>query len=490
MRFCIDTKYLGAALTNAGTINVLSPLEFLGSGRTLVNQAGGLIDVQGDVGIFYDGNGGQQIINAGTFRKSAGPNASAVTGIAFQNSGTVLAQSGTIDLQSGGTLTGACTANSGAAVTFSGGTFAVSSSAVFGGGGFLGVNSGSPAFSGTLATAMSWTGGTVYGQLNIATNGWLAASGTGTRYLQMGVTNSGTITVASPVQFNGNSLLLANAAGGLVDVQGDVNFFSDGNGGQQIINAGTFRKSAGPNACAVNGIAFRNFGTVGILAGQLYLNSPFTNSSGGLVVRLNSPSDWGQLVCSSSVVLGNPLQVSFADGYAPPVSGQFRIISGTSLTGVFSPVNVQSDLASVAYSTNSAWLTITNTFLRLSNPVVSGGNLSFYVSTVSGQNYTVERSDDLKTGNWVFYTSFTGNGSLMQVSIPVAGTPTASSGSINPENHRQKNGGYSPEMSDDVAWDTYCVLPSLAIGLLSSVRNVEASLCPLPDISTGRCCHC
>jgi len=419
----LDPKYLALLITNAGTINLASPLQFSGSGRTLVNALGGLIDVQGDLSIFGDGNGGQQIVNAGTFRKSAGPNAGAVTGIGFQNSGTVLAQSGTIDLQSGGTLTGACSANSGAAVTFSGGTFAVAASAVFSGTGFVGVNSGSPAFTGALATTMSWTGGTVFGQLNIAPNGLLAASGTGTRYLQMVVTNSGTITVASPVQFTGSTLLLANQAGGLVDVQGDVNFFSDGNGGQQIINAGTFRKSAGPNACAVNGIAFRNFGTVGLLAGQLYLNSPFTNSSGGLVVRLNSPSDWGQLVCSSTVVLGNPLQVSFASGYAPPVGGQFRILSGASLTGVFSPVNVQSNLAFVAYSTNSAWLTITNTFPQLSSPVVNGGSFSFYVNTVSGQNYTVERTDDLKTGSWVFYTSFTGNGSLTQVSIPVSGTP-------------------------------------------------------------------
>jgi len=101
-----------------------------------------LIDVQATWAFSTTGNSGQQIINTGTFRKSAGPNASAVTGIAFQNSGTVMAQSGTIDLQSGGTLVGACTANPGAAVTFSGGTFAVSNSAAFGGGGYVGVASG------------------------------------------------------------------------------------------------------------------------------------------------------------------------------------------------------------------------------------------------------------------------------------------------------------------------------------------------------------
>ena len=416
-----ETKYLQAALTNAGTIILASPLEFIGGGRTLVNQAGALIDVQGDVNIFSDGYGGQQIINAGTFRKSVGPNACAVAGIAMQNSGTVSALSGTIDLQAGGTLAGACTASGGAAVTLSGGSFALTNSAVFSGGGYVGVPAGGVTFSGTLATAMSWTGGTLYGQLNIAPNGLLAASGAGTRYLQAVLTNAGTITLASPLQFQSGNLLLANQAGGLIDVQGDMGISSDGYGGQQILNAGTFRKSAGPNACSVNGIAFRNAGTVGVLAGQLYLNSPFTNSGGGLVLRLNSPTDWGQLICSSTVVLGNPLQVSFA--YAPTVGGQFRIISGTSLTGTFAPVNVQDGVASVLYNATSAFLYITNTIPQLLSPTVTVGNFSFYLNTASGQNYTVEDSDNVYSANWMFYTNFTGNGSLMQVIVPVAGAP-------------------------------------------------------------------
>jgi hypothetical protein len=232
-------------MTNAGTIVLASTLQFNGSGRTLVNQAGAVIDVQGDLAIFSDGSGGQQIINAGTFRKSIGPNACQVIGIAMRNSGTVSALSGTIDLQGGGTLAGACTAVSGAGVTFSGGSFTVTTSAVFSGGGYIGVAGGGVTWSGTLATPMSWTGGTLYGQLNIAANGLLAASGAGTRYLQAAVTNWGTITLASPLQFNATGMLVANQAGAVIDVQGDVSIQTDSSGSQQIINAGTFRKSAG-----------------------------------------------------------------------------------------------------------------------------------------------------------------------------------------------------------------------------------------------------
>ena len=419
----IETKYLQAALTNAGTLVVASPLQFNGNGRTLVNLAGGLIDVQGDVNLFSDGNNSQQILNAGTFRKSAGPNAGGISGIAFQNSGTLLAQNGTVDLQGGGTLAGTCQAADGAAVTFSGGTFTLTNTAVFGGGGFVGVASGAITLNGTLATPMGWTGGTIYGQFNLATNGWLAASGAGTRSLGAVVTNAGTITLASPLRFLGYGMLVANQAGGLFDVQGDVAIFSDGNNAQQLINAGTFRKSAGPNACAVNGIAFRNAGTVGILGGQLFLNTPFTNSGGGLVLRMNSAQDWGQLVCSSAVVLGAPLQVSFAGGYSPQVGGQFRIVSGTSLVGTFSPVTVQSGIGSVSYTTNGAFLSITATFPQLSSPTLTGGHLYFSLNTESGQSYTVQSNDDLRTDNWVFATSFTGNGSVMQVMVPAPGVP-------------------------------------------------------------------
>ena len=112
-------------------------------------------------------------------------------------------------------------------------------------------------------------------------------------------------------------------------------------------------------------------------------------------------------------------------GYAPPVGGQYRIISGASLTGVFNPVNVQSSLASVGYSTNRAWLTITNTYSppRLASPAMSAGSFSFSMPTVGGQSYTVESSDDLRSGNWVFYTNFTGSGLPLQISIPVSGAP-------------------------------------------------------------------
>jgi hypothetical protein len=42
---------------------------------------------------------------------------------------------------------------------------------------------------------------------------------------------------------------------------------------------------------------------------------------------------------------------------------------------------------------------------------------------VNNQSYTIQHDDYLAATNWVFYTNFTGNGSLMQVVAPVTNAP-------------------------------------------------------------------
>ena len=70
----------------------------------LVNLPGVLVDMQSDVGIsYYDGN--EVMVNQGTVRKSGGSGASAIYP-RLNNSGTLDAQSGTVSLTTGYTLTG------------------------------------------------------------------------------------------------------------------------------------------------------------------------------------------------------------------------------------------------------------------------------------------------------------------------------------------------------------------------------------------------
>ena len=64
--------YLSGIITNLGVIQVArSDVFFNGTGELLVNQLGGVMDLQGDFGIGY-WSGNMALINRGTIRKTAG----------------------------------------------------------------------------------------------------------------------------------------------------------------------------------------------------------------------------------------------------------------------------------------------------------------------------------------------------------------------------------------------------------------------------------
>ena len=56
-------------------------------------------------------------------------------------------------------------------------------------------------------------------------------------------------------------------------------------------------------------------------------------------------------------------------------------------------------------------------------PQFSGTGFNFGFQSVSNQSYTIQRNDDLTTTNWIFFTNFTGDGSLLQLVSPVTNAP-------------------------------------------------------------------
>ena len=335
-------KYLDGPITNAGTLTLASGLCFDANNAQIVNQASGLVDVEGDYTIYPNsGWSGMQFINAGTFRKSAGTNTCVVTGFPFYNTGSIQSLIGRVDLQSGGALAGTCTAAvAGAAVTFSGGSFTLASGAVFIGPGFVGVVNGTPAISGTLATAMQWSGGNLGGNWSIAASGSLTLSGATTKYLDGAITNAGTLTLASSLCFDANNAQIVNQASGLVEVQGDYTIYpSSGWPGMQIANAGTFRKSAGTNTATVSGIPFLSTGTVESQRGLLTFDAAFTNAAGSLAARLNGDGDYGRIACSAPLTLNGPFSVSLLSGYTPALSNMFQLLTYPSVSGSFTSYN-------------------------------------------------------------------------------------------------------------------------------------------------------
>ena len=200
----------------------------------------------------------EQFHNAGVVQKDT--TTGTTTFIYFNNTGTVHAESGTINFTHGSDLGGTFQADSGAAINFNAGSFVLSSAPNFQGPGLVQITGGNVAVTGTLTNlslsnvnlsglsnlvgtaslvncsfntsetigcTIHWAGGTLNGgsSLSVATNGVLNIEGT--VYLYGALTNAGTvywqggqINVAknSGVNYTGE---IWNQAGAVWDIQSD-----------------------------------------------------------------------------------------------------------------------------------------------------------------------------------------------------------------------------------------------------------------------------
>ncbi|MBI4332689.1 MAG: hypothetical protein HY673_15575, partial [Chloroflexi bacterium] len=111
-----------STLNNAGTVNWAggAPWTFEYT-ATLNNQAGGVLNVQGDNSLSPYGSGSKILNNAGTLNKSAGTGA-ATFYVAFNNTGTVNVNSGTLRLDAGSTHAGTLNIPSGQTLQLANGT--------------------------------------------------------------------------------------------------------------------------------------------------------------------------------------------------------------------------------------------------------------------------------------------------------------------------------------------------------------------------------
>jgi hypothetical protein len=317
------------------------------SGRTL-NNSGTATWTGGDINVFFDAvwnnlSGGTvdaqsnnrfgtdsvfhaegTFNNAGTFKKSAGTGTT-YGDIAFNNSGTVDAASGLLDLAGGGISSGTFTAESAATLQFGGGPhYLTSASSVSGSGtvifdsetfnglsmtingtynvtgtttfqasnapfafppvefassatmGTLNLGAGTLFGAGdvTITGTFNWTGGTLSGTGNTFANGGITISGSNNRTLDgRTITNSGTATWTGTGGISGNNdAVFNNLNGSVFDAQSDSTLGSS----ISFLNAGTFKKSAGTGTTTVNAL-FSNTGTLDVETGTVKLGGTFTN---------------------------------------------------------------------------------------------------------------------------------------------------------------------------------------------------------------------
>ena len=297
-----STKYIENVLTNAGSVAWVNGdfavynnnANFVGA---VENLPGASWDIQCDRNM-YNGYGNPTYFhNLGSVRKSAGTGTTTFS-IAFNNAGTMTAQTGTINFNAGGTIESNFTAASGAAVHFSGGAFGYSTVPILAGPGAIQLTGGtltllddqipglqmtggtislSPGFQGGTITNLNLTGTSVLqgthtvggildcangvsGGLTVATGGVVNWSG-GTIAGQLDITNGAVVnwsngTAASyvNVQTNGLLNLTGNNTKYLVNV---------------LTNAGTVEWLGG-NLVAQNYPPNSYFGAVQNLAGGLW----------------------------------------------------------------------------------------------------------------------------------------------------------------------------------------------------------------------------
>ena len=371
-------KFFGQrTINNGGTASWSGADIWSGGGATITNQAGGVFDVQGDASFLANQGGPVTINNAGTFKKSGGTGTTSITA-AFNNSGSVIVQTGTLSLGNGGDSHGSFNAQPGGVLNFAGGAMTLESNSGVTGAGTIGfsggtvdvnggytvsgstvINGGTANFNGSATTVggslssgtlggsgnltvsgtMNWTGGTMNGSgaTTIGSGGSLVISGTGIKFFgQRTINNGGTASWSGADIWSGGGATITNQAGGVFDVQGDASFLANQGGPVTINNAGTFKKSGGTGTTSITA-AFNNSGSVIVQTGTINAGGPNFSNSANSILGGSGTLDISHTSFASDGAYspGNPLGALTIVGNLPPTTnGSVNIEIGGTTAGV------------------------------------------------------------------------------------------------------------------------------------------------------------
>ncbi len=299
------TVLSGRTLENGGTVLFGGAGTFgVASSGVITNRPGALFRIEGESSSGLGGGGASgRFDNAGTFRKSAGTGTSVVaSGLAFNNSGGVEIQTGTLSFAGGGSATGTFDAPAATSVVWSGGTFTLNPGAQLNGSGLFRLNGGNvtanldlavenldlvsafSTLSGTsmvsVATLMNWTAGTMSGggRTIIGPGAVMNLGSSSTPSLSSrALENAGTVLWTGSGGITLSSGVITNRPGALFQAQSAAPIFF-GSGANRFDNAGTFRKSISSGTTTVqSGIGFNDSGAVEIQTGTLHFNGGITN---------------------------------------------------------------------------------------------------------------------------------------------------------------------------------------------------------------------
>jgi hypothetical protein len=404
-----------AVWTGRGNISVIN-------GASFNNLGSATFDVQTDTvsSASFSGSGASNTFNnAGLFHKGS-TSGTAFIGIAFNNSGAVDVQAGTLNLNGGGDSTGSFVVEAGATLGFNTGlhtlraTSSVSGDGTvqfgtsdFGGGGTvneLGTYSAAmtnlvsstvnfahdttlPSLNmsgGTLTGladivvlgTMNWTGGTFSGAGSTTCFGLFTISGNTAKSI-----DTRTLTNAGNATWTGSDILVINGAAfnnqGNFDAQAAASLTPSFNTPGTFNNSGSFTKSQSTDPTSVT-IPFNNSGTVEVLSGRLQLANGF--SSGTYTVDAGTALSFGgnHTLSGSSTVQGD---------------GDVRFTNGTNnVFGTFAPggtVTVSGATVNFGNFADLMVLTFTGGTITGDGLVIAEQQLNWTGGTMSGAGATL-----------------------------------------------------------------------------------------------------
>jgi uncharacterized repeat protein (TIGR01451 family) len=374
------TLTAGFQLLVAGTASWSGGTILVNDSSVLNIQTGGVFDSQSDNAITNNfGNG--SITNTGTFKKSLGAGATAVTsGVPFSSSGRLEASSGSLDIQKltlntgailgngftivSGTTTiaGASQIEAGAAATFSGGTLNGTANL-------------------TVNGSLLWTGGTMSGNgasVTVPAGKTMTIGGGATKT----ITSSFLLLVAGTANWTGGTILVNDASlvniqtGGTFDAQSD-NSITNNFGNGSITNAGTFKKSAGVGTTTVtSGVPVASSGRMELLSGTFDIQK-LTLNTGAVLGDFSIKSGITTIAGASTQEAGKTL--AFSGG---TINGSANLTVNGSLNwtgGTMSGLGASITLPAGTTSTigGAATKTVTSSF-----QLIVGGTLNWSDGTI------------------------------------------------------------------------------------------------------------
>jgi hypothetical protein len=394
--------FYGFILTNYGTVNWTNTTIYGRAGQNAQIYNYGLWDAQSDD--YFEGgyDGGITLFdNFGTFIKSGNLGTTTLdANVLFNNANLVNAESGTLSLNGGGTNSSSgifTTAGTGLLsldnMTFStGSTIGGSNFVELGGnttidGALTATNlelvSGVLGGTNVLQGALTWAGGSLSGDMTIATNGVLnIVAGGGGGFDGLVLTNYGTVnwTNTSIYSVSTNEVQIYNY--GLWDAQSDSYFAGSYYyyyGGETIFdNFGTFAKSEGTNTSNIGyGITFNNTGIVDVQSGTLSFSDSPSLAGGTLNFGINSQTNYGVIEINGAANLSGSVTVDFNNGFLPASGSEFQLVKCAGLSGTLSTGSLPFGMSFVYSSTGVSlvWNGITQSDWA-AGPSVLHGSLS------------------------------------------------------------------------------------------------------------------